>query len=96
MATILRSTFTPTVVWYFSENFEWTNYCTRLVLPVPKTPTMQTFFWVTVVLHVDRLSYHSNARQQEIQCAQERATIATAVDGRGRNRGECRRQRGVR
>jgi hypothetical protein len=43
----LRSIFTPTVEWYFSENFEETNCCTRLVFPVANAPTMQIFFWVT-------------------------------------------------
>jgi hypothetical protein len=52
--TALRSIFTPTVEWYFSENFEWTNCWTRLVFPVQGTPTMQIFFWIIGILRLSR------------------------------------------
>ena len=42
--TVFLSIFTPTVVRYLSEKMLWTNFETRLVLPTPEAPIMQTFF----------------------------------------------------
>jgi hypothetical protein len=42
--SVFLSIFTPTVVWYFSENMLLTNCETRLVFPTAKDPSMQIFF----------------------------------------------------
>src|SRR5215204_3882411 len=44
--TVFLSTFTPTLVMYLSEKMLLTKRETRLVLPTPVAPSMQTFFWI--------------------------------------------------
>src|SRR6266540_1841976 len=54
IGTVFLSTFTPTVVRYLSENMLLTNRETRLVLPTPNPPSIQTFFWSIVLIIVHR------------------------------------------
>src|SRR5580704_3117394 len=48
--TDFLSIFTPTVLRYFAEKMPCTKRATKLVLPTPKEPSMQIFFWIIVSL----------------------------------------------